>query len=84
MREVQKTFQSVQRKIQRLDKCLSLSEMLKSIFLTDAKLAYGEEVGRHANRNFTWYNLFAHWKTIIKIFALVSFFYKLAYISSAL
>lgn len=53
MREVQKTFQSVQRKIQRLDKCLSLSEMLKSIFLTDAKLAYGEEVGRHANRNFT-------------------------------
>lgn len=53
MREVGKTFQSVQRKIQRLDKYLSLSEMLKSIFLTDAKLAYGEGVGRDANRNFT-------------------------------
>lgn len=40
MREWEKMLQSVQRNIQRPDKYLSPWEMLKPIFLIDAKLAY--------------------------------------------
>lgn len=40
MMELKKMSQSVQRKIQRPDKYLSPSEMLKSTFLIGTKLAY--------------------------------------------